>query len=150
VTEAGNHRDPQTGRYAPPVAEQKRRAAQLAALQTEIREAVTAGRLPDSLVALWNGELAHVIRALQELARGLEPATATGRVSRNYKDYVVLVDRATTLTRWLGLNATTDGSKPRAWGKLSRTEQEAEAERALAEVEANLRASGSNADDDDT
>lgn len=146
VTEPGVHRDPQTGRYAPPPAEQKRRAARLEVLRAEIREAVTAGRLPDSLVTLWHEELALVVDALRQLTRDLEPATATGRVSRNYKDYVLLVDRAATLARWLGLSAA-EVSKQKPWSKLNRAEQEAEAQRALAEVEDNLRAS--NFDDDD-
>jgi hypothetical protein len=154
ITPAGDQCQPrrrdQGGRYAPDPVEVAAREARLEVLRAEIEEACRAGQMPPSLVRLQQDELRLVVDALRTLTPALSPATAAGRISRQYRDYVTLVERAATLARSLGLNAA-DASKPKPWSKLTRAEQEAAAAAALEEVERNLGGSsvGDRNDDDE-
>lgn len=144
-----HHRDPRTGRYVLAPAEAEARTARLAALHAEIEDAAKDGRLPPSVAALWREELAVVVDALRALTPNLAPTTAAGRVSRGYRDYVLLVDRAATLARWLGLGKQeTSSTGKRPWSKLTREQQAAEAERSFRDAEAAFRRTAHDEDDD--
>jgi hypothetical protein len=96
-------------------------------------------------------ELSLLLEATEQILGrlGVGLLRQRGETRAPYGDYRVLAERIAAVCRQLGRDEPERGGKRRAWSKLSREEQEREAQRALAEVESNLRASNFERDDDE-
>lgn len=132
-------RNPATGQYASPDAPAVRERVN--ALVVELR---TASGLPAALADALRLELGSLVVAIGQLADRLggQLLTPHGRLRATARTRQRLIERAVTIAGQLGLEASaSDRGKPRPWSKLTRREQEAEAARALEEVERNLRGS---------
>jgi hypothetical protein len=107
--------------------------------------------LPSVVVEQLETELALLLEATEQILGrlGIGLLRQRGELRAPYRDYRMLAERIATVCRQLGRDEPETGStKPKAWSKLSRAEQEAEAERALARVQENLRTKVEDDDDD--
>ena len=122
------HRD-RSGQLATPPEVAAATQGRLAALRREIQEAVS---LPATLVKLLRHELALVLDGIEQCDRLLEGGmfTTKNKPCAAYRTRLFLAQRAATIAGLLGLEAPAAG-KQKPWSKLSREEQEREAQRAL-------------------
>jgi hypothetical protein len=95
-------------------------------------------------------ELAAVLVATDQLADRLagQILTEKGQLRAPARTRQRLLERATALVNLLGYAKADAPNGKRPWSKLTRQEQELEAQRAIEQVEKNLRG-GVRAEDDD-
>lgn len=142
----GALRNPATGQFEAPDAPAVR--ARVAALVADLQ---VARGLPAALVEALRVELASLVVAIDQLSDRLggQLLTPHGRLRSTARTRQRLIERAMTLAGQLGFEKPDAPSGKRPWSKLTRQEQEAEAERAREQVERNLRGAPSREHEDD-